>query len=162
MNSLVLRLIIGIPLMILGTWYIIDFKNKESRLFKTPEKVKYLFKRMMANVDVSMLVSLLSTFILGFSFTIIKSPCVSGILLSIMFKITLQNPGIALDLFNILLIKTMIAFSVGIITPIAILFILLGIGISSKKVEKSREKIRPYLRLISGIVILITTLTMFF
>ncbi|MHA1819549.1 MAG: cytochrome c biogenesis CcdA family protein [Promethearchaeota archaeon] len=199
-NGVWLKLVFGIPLMVLGFWYIVDYKNEGSRLFKTPEKVKKLFAKLVhdaskydtkidgadnemneENINEEItengqereqakerqeshrmaVLSMLFTFLLGFAFTFIKSPCVAGILLSIIYKTLLESPGVALSLSNPIILNTIVVFSLGIVIPIAIIFILLGLGLSSEKIDQNRRKIRPYLRLVSGITILITTLTIF-
>ena len=145
-NGLLLKLLIGIPLISLGLWYIIDAWNEKSKLFNTPEKFKKFFKTISGKN------SLVSAFILGFSFTLLKSPCIAGVLLSLLFNISSggSNSG---EMFTSLLL-----FGIGVIIPILILFIILRLGIASEKIDNNRKKFRPYLRIISGLIIIITTL----
>ncbi|MHA1392049.1 MAG: cytochrome c biogenesis CcdA family protein [Promethearchaeota archaeon] len=140
-----LKLIIGIPLILLGVWYIVDAWNKKSKLFSTPEKLKNLFKKLARKQNI------IGSIILGLAFTILKSPCVAAILLSLLFDVLNFYHNTGLILSNILL------FSIGVIIPIIIVAIILRSGMSSKKLNEKREQIRPYLRLISGIIIIILT-----
>ena len=149
-SGLAIKLILGIPLIMLGLWQCIDAWNKDSRLFKTPDKLKRFFKNLAENE------SGLSSFLLGSSFTILKSPCIAGILLSLVFSInqtgTFSTGKITLALG---------LFSIGVLIPIIAVFAILRIGISNEKINAFRMKARPFLRLISGLVIIVTTILAF-
>ena len=146
LTSMALRLIVGVPLIILGLWYIIDAWNEDSRLFKTPDAVKKFLKSMAGKASV------ISTFLLGLAFTLIKSPCVAGIMLSLLFNINQY----ATDSMS--MITTIIIFGLGILLPIIIIMGLLRVGISNEKINENREKYKPYIRIISGLLIIALTI----
>ncbi|MBN2156980.1 MAG: sulfite exporter TauE/SafE family protein [Candidatus Lokiarchaeota archaeon] len=147
LSGLTLKLVLGIPLILLGLWQCIDAWNENSRLFRTPEKLKKFFKNLSEEN------SMFSSFLLGSAFTILKSPCIGGILLSLLFSINqvgLYVPGRVMT--------ALLLFSIGVLVPIITIFGILRIGISNEKISTFRVKARPYLRLISGLVIIITAL----
>jgi cytochrome c biogenesis protein CcdA len=150
-SGIAMKLILGIPLILLGLWQCVDAWNKDSRLFKTPDKLKMFFKNLSENE------SGISSFLLGSSFTVLKAPCVAGIMLSLAFSIN-QTGTFSTG-------KVVIAlglFSIGVLIPILTVFAILRIGISNQKINEFRIKARPFLRLISGLVIIITTILAFF
>ncbi|MBD3353262.1 MAG: hypothetical protein GF364_17410 [Candidatus Lokiarchaeota archaeon] len=149
-GSILIKLVIGIPLIILGVWYIADAWNESSKLFKTPYKVKQILKKM-TNQN-----SIISTFLLGLAFTLIKSPCVAAILLSLLFNIN----SYASTMGNVILNLSM--FAIGVILPILLIFMFIRLGINSEKVNNKRKEYRPYLRMISGILIIALTIWSFF
>jgi cytochrome c-type biogenesis protein len=149
-SGLAIKLILGIPLIILGLWQCIDAWNQDSRLFNTPDKIKVFFKNLVEKE------SGLSSFLLGSSFTILKAPCIAGILLSLVFSI---NQSGAFSPGRILLALGL--FAIGVLIPILAVFGILRLGISNEKINNFRVKARPFLRLISGLVIIVTTIFVF-
>jgi cytochrome c biogenesis protein CcdA len=146
-GGIAMKLILGIPLILLGLWQCIDAWNENSRLFKTPEKLKGFFRNLTEND------SGLSAFLLGAAFTLLKSPCIAGILLSLIFSVNRSGSfGIGRVSYALGL------FSIGVLIPILAVFGILRIGISNEKINIFRVKARPYLRLISGLVIIVTTI----
>ncbi len=145
-NSIFLKLIIGIPLILLGAWMCLDAFNEKSKLFKTPDKMKKIFKNLAEKGTI------ISTLLLGLAFTLIKSPCIASIMLSLLLKINTLGSNIGLIISNIML------FCIGVILPIVLIFGLMKWGISSEKVNEKRIKFRPYLRLLTGILIIFITL----
>jgi cytochrome c biogenesis protein CcdA len=149
-SGLAIKLILGIPLIILGLWQCIDAWNQDSRLFKTPDRVKGFFKNLVEKE------SGVSSFLLGTSFTILKAPCIAGVLLSLMFSIN-QTGSFVIGR----IVLALALFSIGVLIPILIVFGILRLGISNEKINTFRLKARPYLRLISGLVIIATTILVF-
>ena len=150
-SGLAMKLILGMPLILLGLWQCIDAWNKDSRLFKTPDKLKRFFKNLSEQE------SGISSFLLGASFTVLKSPCIAGILLSLIFSINQSGS------FNTgRIVSALGLFSIGVLIPILAVFAILRVGISNEKINQFRVKARPFLRLISGLVIIITTILAFF
>ena len=98
----------------------------------------------------------LSSFLLGSSFTILKSPCIAGVLLSLVFSI---NQTGAFSAGRVLFALGL--FSIGVLIPILAVFGILRLGISNEKINAFRIKARPYLRLLSGLVIILTTVLAF-
>ena len=146
-GGIAMKLILGIPLILLGLWQCIDAWNENSRLFKTPDKLKRFFKSLTENE------SGVSAFLLGAAFTLLKSPCIAGILLSLIFSINQSGSfGVGRVSFSLGL------FSIGVLIPILAVFAILRVGISNEKINTFRVKARPYLRLISGLVIIVTTI----
>lgn len=145
-SSILLKLIVGIPLILLGAWMCLDAFNENSRLFKTPDKMKKMFK------DLAEKGTVVSTLLLGLAFTLVKSPCIASIMLSLLLKVTTLGSNFGLIISSVLL------FCIGVILPIIIIFGLMKWGISSEKINEKRMRFRPYLRLITGILIITITL----
>ena len=131
-HLLIPQLILGIPLVGLGIWQCVDAWNENSRLFKTPDKIKGFFKNMVEKE------SGLSSFLLGSSFTVLKAPCIAGILLSLVFSI---NQTGAFSLGRILFALGL--FSIGVLIPILTVFGILRwryiavVTRSSLKIQKN-------------------------
>jgi cytochrome c-type biogenesis protein len=145
-SSIFIKLVIGIPLLVLGTWYIIDSFNENSKLFNTPDKLKKFFSKL------SLERSTFASFVLGFIFTILKSPCVAGVMLSLLFS--MMSSGLNV----VFAIPVLLIFAIGVALPILIVFLALRLGVQNEKINQKRLKYRPYLRIASGIIIIITTL----
>ncbi len=124
--------------VIIGIWQIIDYKNEESRIFGTPTVVKGYIKRNVQNN------SGFAALLIGFIFGFIKIPCFGGVFLSIIYAV--QNNS---KLWNYILF-----YMLGMIIPVIIVFILLRLGLKSEKINTFREEAKPYLRILSGLMML--------
>ena len=133
------RFIFAALLVGLGLWYVIDAWNENSRLFSTPPRFKEFFKKLIN------LQSFKSAFLLGLSFSIIKLPCVGAILMALLLNFT-ADPGYYLP--------RLVVYFTGVLTPIIVLVGLFLYGYKFIKVEKIRKKYRPWLRAISGLLLI--------
>ncbi|MHA1719316.1 MAG: cytochrome c biogenesis CcdA family protein [Promethearchaeota archaeon] len=134
-----IRIIFAVIMILLGLWYIIDAYNEKSKLFSTPEPIKK-FVRNMADKG-----TFLYSFILGFVFSFLKIPCVGGIMISLIYGIS-NNPA--------LYVPSLILFYTGLLIPLVILMVILGIGVQTEKINQMRMKYRPALRIVSGLLII--------
>ncbi len=126
-------------LILLGLWYIIDAGNENSRLFKTPDTIKRMFRTIITTK------SMASSFILGMVFTMIKLPCIGAILMALLLNIS-ANP---VEYYPKLLVYFM-----GVLTPLVIVSLLLVFGLNTERLNSLRTKYRPALRFISGLIII--------
>jgi cytochrome c biogenesis protein CcdA len=143
-----LRIIFAIIMFILGGWYIIDAFNENSKLFKTPDSIKRFVKKFSAKGGFGY------SFALGFIFSFLKVPCVGAIMLALVYGLA-ANPST--------FVWKMSLFFIGLLIPLLILMLILGLGVKSKQIDKIRIKYRPLLRIISGgLIIGLTIYTLFF
>ncbi len=135
------RYIFGTILLVIGIWQIIEFKKEKSTIFGTPERVKTWLKSFIEKQSGPY------AFLLGMLFAFVKIPCVGGIYLTIVYN-AWQNP---------LLIWFVVLYYSGMILPVVILLVALRIGLQSSRINTFREKYRPHLRLVSGIILIALT-----
>ncbi|MFX1294482.1 MAG: cytochrome c biogenesis CcdA family protein [Promethearchaeota archaeon] len=140
-----LKYIFGGILFTLGVWQIIEFKKEESVIFSTPQRVKSVLKTFIERR------SGLYAFLVGLIFAFIKIPCFGAPYLQLIFFS--QNAPI--------LIFLIIFYFIGMLLPIIGILIALRIGIQSEKINKFRLDYRPYLRLLSGSLLITLTLYLF-
>ncbi len=126
-------------LIFLGLWYIIDASNENSKLFKTPDSIKRMFRTIITTK------SMASSFLLGIVFTMIKLPCIGAILMALLLNIS-ANPA---EYYPKLFIYFM-----GVLTPLLIVSLLLVFGLNTDRLNSLRTKYRPALRFISGLIII--------
>ena len=135
----VIRTIFAILLILLGLWYIIDARNENSRLFKTPASVRKMFGRIISTKSFG------SSFVLGIVFTSIKLPCVGAILMALLVNVT-ASPEVFLP--------KLVVYFMGVLTPLVLITLLLVFGLNTQKLDLLRTKYRSTLRLVSGILII--------
>jgi cytochrome c biogenesis protein CcdA len=141
-----LRYLFGAFLLIIGVWQIIDFRNEHSIIFGTPQKVKSTLQMFIDKR------SGWAAFLLGVLFAFVKIPCFGGYFLAILFAVR-QSP---------LLFYYIITYYASMLIPVIILLIALRLGLQSEKLNAARIKYRPYLRLLSGILLIVLTLIIIF
>ncbi len=138
----ILTYILAIFTVFLGLWYIKDYANPESRLFKTPDSVKRMVGKYTTKA------TLLSVFLLGFVFSFVKAPCISGVYIAIVNAIA-KGHNVAQG------VPLLILYNIG----QTIDDFLLGVGtvifLSPKALDKFREEERPIFRLFAGILMII-------
>lgn len=126
-------------LLLLGLWYIIDAWNENSKLFKTPESIKKMFRSIIQTKSMG------TSFLLGIIFTMIKLPCIGAILMALLLNISADPVQYYPKLF---------VYFIGVLTPLLLISILLVFGLTTERLNLLRTKYRPALRLISGILII--------
>ncbi len=136
------KFIFGGILLVIGIWQIVEFKKEKSTIFGTPDRVKSWLNTFIEKQ------SGVYAFLLGVLFAFVKIPCIGGVYLTILYS-AWQNP---------LLIFYVLLYYSGMILPVVLLLIGLRVGLQSNRVNTFREKYRPYLRLASGIVLIVLTL----
>ncbi len=135
------RYIFGAILLTIGIWEIVEFKKEKSTIFGTPERVKTWLKSFIEKQSGPY------AFLLGMLFAFVKVPCVGGVYLTIMYNAWLDP----------LFIWYVILYYMGMILPVVILLVALRIGLSSNRINSFREKYRPHLRLVGGIILIALT-----
>ncbi|MFX1311942.1 MAG: cytochrome c biogenesis protein CcdA [Promethearchaeota archaeon] len=137
-NFFISSYIFATILIIIGIWEIIECKKEHSTIYRTPEKVKTVLKNFIEQN------SGFYAFLVGIIFVLIKVPCFGPIYLSLLYN--LQN--------NPLLFFFIFIYLLGMIIPIIILLILTRLGLESTKLNEYRLKYRPYLRILSGLILI--------
>ncbi len=140
------KYIFGAVLLIIGIWQIVEFKKEKSVIFGTPGKVKGFLKDFINRRTG------VAAFLVGIVFAFVKIPCFGGPFLSIIYAAR-DNP---------LLFSYIAVYFVGMLIPIIIVLVLMGIGLQSDRVNDFRLKYRPHLRLLSGIVLIVVTIYLVF
>lgn len=138
-----IKWVLGGLMIGLGIWYILDAFTEKSALFSTPEGIKSKLSDMIRKGNFGY------GFLLGFLFTLIKIPCVAGIMVALFLGIA-ENP--------VYFTLNLALFYLGLLLPLLLLMFLLLKGTNSEKVKAFRLKFRPYLRILSGLVIIGLTL----
>lgn len=138
----VLTYILAIFTIFLGLWYIKDYANPESRLFRTPDSVKRLVSKFTLRA------TLLSVFLLGFIFSLVKAPCISGVYIAIVNAIA-KGHNVAQG------VPLLILYNIGQTIDDFLLGIGTVISLSPKALDKFREEERPIFRLFAGILMVI-------
>ena len=138
-----IKWIFGGLMLSLGLWYLLDAFAENSALFSTPPSIKKFVNNMIHKGG------MIYGFGLGFIFSILKIPCVGGVMIALFLGMG-ENPLY----FSV----NLLLFYVGLLLPLVILMILLLRGIDSEKIKTIRLKYRPLLRIITGLAIIGLTL----
>lgn len=125
-------------LIFIGLWQIVDYKKEDSTVFSTPKKVKSILKNFIEKRTG------MYALLVGILFVFIKMPCFGGVYLTLLYNLH-ENP---------LLYVFIMWYIVGMLIPIILILILLRLGLEHKKINDFRLKYRPYLRLLSGGVLI--------
>jgi cytochrome c-type biogenesis protein len=137
---------------LLGFWHIFDaywLKKHAKTTFRTPEPLKRFMGRMNKNN------LLLLSFLSGSMFSLVKSPCVGAIYLSLL-SILATKTDIATGTIYIGI------YHVGLLLPVIALGLLLAFGLSPNKVTEFRERWRVEIRLTTGLILISVALLMQF
>jgi cytochrome c biogenesis protein CcdA len=137
---------------LLGFWHIFDaywLKKHAKTTFRTPEPLKKFMGRMNKNN------LLLLSFLSGSMFSLVKSPCVGAIYLSLL-SILATKTDIATGTIYIGI------YHVGLLLPVIALGLLLAFGLSPNKVTEFRERWRVEIRLTTGLILVSVALLMQF
>ena len=140
-----LKYIFGGILLFLGIWQILEFKREKSVIFGTSTKVKSIWKDFIERK------SGLYALLVGLTFAFVKIPCFGAPYLQLLF-VSLDDPVLGLLIFSYLL---------GLLIPICGVLVALRIGFQSERLNQFRLNSRPYLRLLSGCLLITLTLYLF-
>lgn len=125
-------------LILIGVWQIIECRKEQSTIFGTPQKVKTVLKDFIEKN------SGLYAFLVGIIFVLIKLPCFGSMYLALLYNLQ-ENP---------LLYLYIITYLLGMVIPIVLILILLRLGLESSTINEKRLKYRPFLRAISGAILI--------
>lgn len=140
-----LKYIFGGGLLFIGIWQVVEFRKEKSVIFGTPDQVKYVIKGFMEKG------SGFYALLIGFIFAFIKIPCFGAPYLQLLF-FSQRDPLLSL---------LVLSYFIGMLMPIIGILIAIRVGFQSERVNKFRINYRPYLRLLSGILIITLTLYLF-
>ena len=137
-----IRYIFAGILIVIGIWQIIESTKEKSLIYQTPSKVKLLLKNFIEKN------SGFYAFMVGIIFILIKLPCMGAIYSALIYNFY-SNPYFFFCL---------ILYFIGMLIPILILLILLRLGLESSEINEMRLKYRPYLRIISGLTLILLSI----
>ena len=132
--ALYFKYVLGVALLLIGIWQVIDFKRENSRIFGTPEKVKGILREYLQKRSAPY------AFLVGIIFAFIKIPCFGGPYFNLLYA-TRENP------LQLLLLAIYIG---GMLLPIIGVLIAIRLGAQASRIEEFRKANRAYLRLLSG------------
>jgi cytochrome c biogenesis protein CcdA len=136
---------------LLGFWHIFDaywLKKHAKTTFRTPEPLKKFMGRMNKNN------LLLLSFLSGSMFSLVKSPCVGAIYLSLLSILATKT-----DIFTGTIYIGI--YHIGLLLPVIALGLLLAFGLSPNKVTEFRERWRVEIRLTTGLILVSVALMQF-
>ena len=146
--TLVLVVLVGL----LGLWHFYDayhLKMHDRSSFKTPGS----FLQLVEGIEHRNTVVV--SFLAGAMFSIIKAPCVGAVYFAILDMLITQgkiaNGAIYLCFYNL-----------GVILPVLILGIMLAFGLSPGRVNDLKEKRRIEIRLVTGAVLVLLAVLIYF
>ena len=138
-SALMFRLILVIVLLVLGLMQLVDARRLHSggkSLFRTDWTKKYVYGVISSQ-------RLVSYFLLGALFSLIRAPCVGGMYIALIGVISSQRYASS-GLFYLMI------FNLGIVLPVMILGGVIALGTSPERVDRFREDHRVAIRLITG------------
>jgi cytochrome c-type biogenesis protein len=138
-SALMFRFILVIVLLILGIMQLEDARRLQlggTSLFKTDWTKKYVHGVIASQ-------RVVSYFLLGALFSLIRAPCVGGMYIAIIGIIS--NQGYASSGLVYLIL-----FNIGIVLPVMLLGGIIALGMSPEQVDRFRQDHRVAIRLITG------------
>jgi len=146
--TLLLVVLVGL----LGLWHFYDayhLKVHDRSSFKTSGS----FLQLVEGIEHRN--TIMVSFLAGAMFSIIKAPCVGAVYFAILDMLITQGKiadgAIYLGFYNL-----------GVILPVLILGIMLAFGLSPERVNDLREKRRVEIRLVTGAVLLLLAVMIYF
>ncbi|MDF1533623.1 MAG: cytochrome c biogenesis CcdA family protein [Methanosarcinaceae archaeon] len=136
----------------LGLWHFYDayrLKYHFKSSFKTPESFIRLLRELQ-NKN-TLLVSVFA----GAVFSLVKAPCVGAVYFAVI-DLIISKEQIAQGAMYLF------AYNFGVILPVLLLGFLMIFGLSPERVDELRENRRVEIRVITGIVLLLLALLMYF
>ncbi|MFH0817323.1 MAG: cytochrome c biogenesis protein, partial [Candidatus Micrarchaeota archaeon] len=130
---------IAVVVILLGLWTIKDYKNPKSLLVETPENIKGMSESLTKKNSV------FAAFALGGIFSLVKAPCVGGLYLLILDKVS--SADLATKAASIPLLA---AFNLGLVFPLLLISGAVLLGVPPKKIEEWREKNKYSMRIFLG------------
>ncbi len=146
--TLLLVVLVGL----LGLWHFYDayhLKVHDRSSFKTPGS----FVQLVGGIEHRN--TIMVSFLAGAMFSLIKAPCVGAVYFAILDVLITQGKiadgAIYLCFYNL-----------GVILPVLILGIMLAFGLSPERVNDLREKRRVEIRLVTGAVLVLLAVLIYF
>jgi len=139
--------------IIVGVFGLIEireyFKPGDTSILEIPsrysEKIKLWKEKMLNNYGF--------TFLMGAFVAIVELPCTGAVYLAVL---TLMSQS-GLEVSNIVML---IAYNFLFILPLIIILVIFYKGVSSEKITQTVNKYKPYMRLATGILLLLLALWM--
>ena len=142
-SAAMFRFVLVTILLILGLMQLEDARRLQSgsaSLFRTDWTKKYVYGVIASQ-------RIISYFLLGALFSLVRAPCVGGIYLAIIGIISKQGYALSGLVYLIL-------FNLGIVLPVMLLGGIIALGMSPDQVDRFRHEHRVAIRLITGITLL--------
>ncbi|HJH32644.1 MAG TPA: cytochrome c biogenesis protein [Methanosarcinaceae archaeon] len=137
---------------VLGLWHIYDayhLKIHDRSIFKTPQFVVTFMSRIEGkNI-------LLLSFVAGGFFSLVKAPCVGAVYLAILDMLITKTDVVHGAVY-------LCAYNLGVVLPVLVLGGLLAVGLSPETITEFREKRRIEVRFVTGIVLIVLALLLYF
>lgn len=136
------RLVLTLLLLVLGIIQIEDARRLHRggiSLFKTEWALGY-FKKSLESY------SILSYFLIGALFSLVKAPCVGAVYIAIIGIIQSQGYASSGTVYLVL-------YNLGVVLPVLILGMVIALGMSPDQVDRFRHDHRVAIRLITGLTL---------
>lgn len=136
------RLVLTLLLLVLGATQIEDARRLRRggiSLFKTEWALGY-FKKSLESY------SILSYFLIGALFSLVKAPCVGAVYIAIIGIIQSQGYASAGTVYLLL-------YNLGVVLPVLILGMVIALGMSPDQVDRFRHDHRVAIRLVTGLTL---------
>ncbi|WP_048144507.1 cytochrome c biogenesis CcdA family protein [Methanothrix harundinacea] len=136
------RLILTLLLLVLGATQIEDARRLHRggiSLFKAEWALGY-FKKSLERY------SILSYFLIGALFSLVKAPCVGAVYIAIIGIIQSQGYASAGTVYLLL-------YNLGVVLPVMILGMVIALGMSPDQVDRFRHEHRVAIRLVTGLTL---------
>jgi len=136
------RLILALLLLVLGATQIEDARRLHRggiSLFKAEWALGY-FKKSLERY------SLLSYFLIGALFSLIKAPCVGAVYIAIIGIIQSQGYASAGAVY-------LLFYNLGVVLPVLIIGMIIALGMSPQEVDRFRHEHRVAIRLVTGLTL---------
>ncbi len=143
--------VIAFVVIILGLWTIKDYKNPKSFLVETPENVKGISESLTKRG------SMMTSFVLGGIFSLVKAPCVGGIYLAILNMASSADIGTKINAVPLLL-----SYNLGLVFPLLLISGAVLFGVPPDAIERWRENNKYGMRIFVGITLVLVGLIMLF
>lgn len=146
--TLFMTLLIGV----LGIWHIYDayhLRCHSRSTFKTPGSIV----SFMENIHGKNALAL--SFFAGALFSLVKAPCVGAVYLSILDMLIARTDLLEGAVY-------LLIYNFGIVLPVLGLGVFLAFGLSPETVIQFREKRRSAIRFVTGVVLLLLALLLYF
>ncbi|MFH1448504.1 MAG: cytochrome c biogenesis CcdA family protein [Candidatus Micrarchaeota archaeon] len=144
-----ITILIAWLVIVLGLWTIKDYKNPKSFLVETPENIKGVSESLTKKN------SMITSFILGGIFSLVKAPCVGGIYLAILNMASSADIGVKINAAPLLFL-----YNLGLIFPLLIISGAVLLGVPPDTIERWREKNKYGMRIFIGITLVLVGIVM--
>ncbi|MHA1267609.1 MAG: hypothetical protein ACTSRS_20400 [Candidatus Helarchaeota archaeon] len=140
------KVIFGGVFLFIGIWQVLEFQREASIIFGTPTRLKVIINTFIEKK------SELYAFFVGMIFIFVKIPCIGALYLNLLV-VAKNDPLLGWLIFS---------YFIGLLLPIFGILITIRIGFQSERVNKFRLTNRPYLRLLSGCLLITLSIYILF